>query len=181
MVVGCRISSRNFRSVTAGHGSASPWRNSQFTGGGGGGGVHTGGVCLGIAQIRILAVTWARGPEPQFRRHLSRVQPPTLYGFHASEGTKRAPRHPYRPPLGGGGGGGVHTGGLGLHMARIRILAVTWVRGLEPQFPWHLPGVQPPTLYGFHTSEGTKRAPRHPYRLPWWGGGGGGPHWGVGP
>ena len=72
-----------------------------------------------------------------------------------------------------GGGGGVHTGVVGLEMARIRILAVTWATGPKSQIRRHFYRVQSPTLYGFHTLERTKGAPRHLYRPPWGGGGGG--------
>ena len=54
--------------------------------GGGEGGTLAHG--LEMFGICILAVTLARRPKSQFRRDLSRVQPPTWYGFHTLERTK---------------------------------------------------------------------------------------------
>ena len=57
-------------------------------------------------QNRKLAVSRAGWPESRFWGHFSRVQPPSLGGFHPSERPQRPRRTPYRARQGGGGGGG---------------------------------------------------------------------------
>jgi len=37
------------------------------------------------AETEKMAVSWARGPESQFRGDFFHVKPPTLGGFHPSE------------------------------------------------------------------------------------------------
>ena len=79
--------------------------------GGGGGGAKSGGA---LPELRIL---WPKtaffGPKPprnptrlknEFRGHLVHPQPPTFYGFQASELPNETRRPPYQWSLGAAGG-----------------------------------------------------------------------------
>ena len=50
------------------------------------------------------AVSWATWLKTEFRGHLVHPQPPTFYGFQASESPNEPPRPPYQCSLGGAGG-----------------------------------------------------------------------------
>ena len=57
-------------------------------------------VCVKQAQNQERAVSWATWLKSEFRGHLVNPQPPTFYGFQASESPNETPRPPYQWSLG---------------------------------------------------------------------------------
>ena len=60
--------------------------------------------CAPTAQNQGRAVSWATWLKVRFRGHLVHPQPPTFYGFQASESPNETRRPPYQWSLGAGGG-----------------------------------------------------------------------------
>ena len=60
-------------------------------------------MCTSTPKPRI-AVSWVMWLKNEFRGHLVHPQPPTFYGFQASESLNETRRPPYQWSLGGAGG-----------------------------------------------------------------------------
>ena len=60
--------------------------------------------CAPAPQNQERAVSWATWLKSQFRGHLVHPQPPTFYGFQASESPNETRRPPYQWSLGAAGG-----------------------------------------------------------------------------
>ena len=60
--------------------------------------------CAPAPRNQERAVSWATWLKSEFRGHLVRPQPPTFYGFQASESPNETRRPPYQWSLGAAGG-----------------------------------------------------------------------------
>ena len=60
--------------------------------------------CAPAPRTQERAVSWATWLKNEFRGHLAHTQPPTFYGFHASESPNETRRPPYQWSLGAAGG-----------------------------------------------------------------------------
>ena len=60
--------------------------------------------CAPAARNQERAVSWATWLKTEFRGHLVHTQPPTFYGFQASESPNETRRPPYQWSLGAAGG-----------------------------------------------------------------------------
>ena len=60
--------------------------------------------CAPAPRNQERAVSWATWLKNEFRGHLVHPQPPTFYGFQASESPNETPRPPYQWSLGAAGG-----------------------------------------------------------------------------
>ena len=60
--------------------------------------------CAPAPRNQERAVSWATWLKVRFRGHLVHPQPPTFYGFQASESPNETPRPPYQWSLGAAGG-----------------------------------------------------------------------------
>ena len=60
--------------------------------------------CAPAPRIQERAVSWATWLKNEFRGHLVHPQPPTFYGFQASESPNETRRPPYYWSLGAAGG-----------------------------------------------------------------------------
>ena len=60
--------------------------------------------CAPAPQNQERAVSWAMWLKSEFRGHLVHPQPPTFYGFQASESPNETRRPPYQWSLGAAGG-----------------------------------------------------------------------------
>ena len=60
--------------------------------------------CAPTPRNQERAVSWATWLKNEFRGHLVHLQPPTFYGFQASESPKETRRPPYVPSTGEAGG-----------------------------------------------------------------------------
>ena len=62
------------------------------------------GQCAPAPRNQERAVSWATWLKNEFRGHLVHPQPPTFYGFQASESPNETRRPPYQGSLGAAGG-----------------------------------------------------------------------------
>ena len=60
--------------------------------------------CAPAPRNQERAISWATWLKTEFRGHLVHPQPPTLYGFQASESPNETRRPPYQWSLGAAGG-----------------------------------------------------------------------------
>ena len=86
-------------------------------------------LCAPAPQNQERAVSWATWLKNEFRGHLVHPQPPTFYGFQASQPPNKTPRPPYQWSLGAAGGPasprtvGVNGGSTGVPRAKKMIFS----------------------------------------------------------